>query len=131
MKLNYWLIPGLILKSISDKQKQEMIAQRVTEITGISLTRMRNNIRDRDVVDARRLLMSMSFIYTQMTLRCIGMFINKDHSTVIHHMKKLKDLCEIDQRSRIEIEMFKISLIKLNDSIDWTEKREFNYNILV
>jgi chromosomal replication initiator protein len=67
---------------------------------------MSSNCRSRDIARPRQLAMYLSKILTPKSLADIGRkFGKKDHTTVIHAVKKIEELCENDREFMEEVDL--------------------------
>jgi len=101
----YWLIPGLTKrpKELSDiKQRRDRIIEIVCNHYNTGYGRLQLKLRKREVVLPRQVLMYMLKKNTSMTLKQIGYLFQKDHTTVIHAMQTVDDLC-IEELHRHDI----------------------------
>ena len=94
IKRNYWTIPGL--KEILTNE--DYIIHYIERNTGVKIN---TNTRLRDVVHARQLAMYIIKEKTKLTLAQIGDRCGgKDHATVAHAIKKVKDNMKYDKYFR-------------------------------
>lgn len=73
------------------------------EFMGVSVDQIQSKKRDLYLVDARRMLSGILFYDSayRLTKREIGRFMgNRDHATIIHHLKTLKTICETEPNFR-------------------------------
>lgn len=78
-------------------RKMEDIIQIICEETGVSISAIRGKTRIRTVVLARHLISYYGKICTDLSLQQIGHAIGgKDHTTVIHANRSIKDLIETE-----------------------------------
>jgi len=74
----------------------EIIVNRICKIQGITIDQLQSKIRDRDIVDTRVCVSQSLYDYfPKMSQEKIGMFINRDHSTVKHHFKIVEDVTDV------------------------------------
>lgn len=79
------------------RRTMEDIIQIICEETGVSINAIRGKTRIRTVVLARHLVSYYGKICTNLSLQQIGEVIGgKDHTTVIHANKSIKDLIETE-----------------------------------
>ncbi len=84
----------------------EEIQKKVANRYNIKVSDMSSNCRSRDVARPRQLAMYLSKILTPKSLADIGKkFGKKDHTTVIHAVKKIEELCEIDREFMEEVDL--------------------------
>jgi len=72
---------------------------------------IKSKTRKDEVVHARQVYMYLSKKYTNLSLSQISMVCNRDHSTVIHAIKVIKDQIYIDKEIMAEIEEIEQNLI--------------------
>ncbi|MFO7978128.1 MAG: chromosomal replication initiator protein DnaA [Bacteroidales bacterium] len=76
----------------------EYIQHLVCDYLNISLEKLHQNTRKREIVQARQLAMFFSKNYTKSSLAAIGTKCgNKDHATVLHACKTIKNLKDTDK----------------------------------
>ncbi len=77
----------------------DYIQQAVCKYFDLPLDKMKSASRKRETVQARQLAMYFSKIYTKSSLAVIGNKCgNKDHATVLHACKTVKNLIDTDKR---------------------------------
>ncbi len=86
------------VKSIPREITVEHIQNLVCEYFDISMERMHSKTRKREIVQARQLAMFFSKSFTKASLAAIGSKCgNKDHATVLHACKTVKNLADTDK----------------------------------
>jgi chromosomal replication initiation ATPase DnaA len=70
------------------------ISQIFCEIHKVNIDNIYSHSRKRTHVDARMQLVSFLYFYREYTYSDVGRLMNKDHSTIIHNVKKHQDLIE-------------------------------------
>lgn len=84
----------------------EEIQKKVASRYNIKVSDMSSNCRSRDVARPRQLAMYLSKVLTPKSLADIGKkFGKKDHTTVIHAVKKIEELCENDREFMEEVDL--------------------------
>jgi chromosomal replication initiator protein len=84
----------------------EEIQKKVASRYNIKVSDMSSNCRSRDVARPRQLAMYLSKILTPKSLADIGKkFGKKDHTTVIHAVKKIEELCQCDKEFLEEVDL--------------------------
>lgn len=101
-----------VLKDVMGVQKQfvslQTIQNQVCSVFAINLTDMLSSTRVRSVVIARQIAMYLSKELTNYSYSEIGkVFGNRDHSTVIHAVKNIKDRISTDSGFNSNIENLK------------------------
>lgn len=90
-------------------EKKEITVERIQEIVcnyfSLDQSLIYTKSRKREIVQARQITMYLSKKYTDFSLSRIGDLVGKkDHATVLHACKTVKDLIEIDQSFRSDVE---------------------------
>ena len=80
------------------------ILNTVSNFYDIPTELIKSKTRKEQVVHARQVYMYLSKKYTKHSLSQISMVCNRDHSTVIHAIKVIKDQIYIDKEIMAEIE---------------------------
>ncbi|MFV0344909.1 MAG: chromosomal replication initiator protein DnaA [Bacteroidales bacterium] len=100
-EINLNLAESIVNKLISKKKREysvDVITKVVCEYFDISIDALRSTTRKREIVQARQMAMYFSKELTSETLENIGGIIgNKNHATVIHACKTIKNLKDIDK----------------------------------
>ncbi len=93
-----------ILKNIIKEKRVEFTIEHIIEIVGtyfeISEKAIKAKTRKREVVQARHLAMYYAKSYSKKSLSTIGSAFGRDHSTVVHACKTVKNLMETDKDFR-------------------------------
>ena len=77
----------------------DIIKQTVCKYFDIPMEKLQSKSRKRETVQARQLAMYFSKLYTKSSLAAIGSKCgNKDHATVLHACKTIKNLVDTDKR---------------------------------
>jgi chromosomal replication initiator protein len=96
---NAYAIPGL-------KSKDELVTEIVAEIWQIPKEALLTKTRKREVVEARQVLMAHKKKETGNSLAKVGRSFLKDHATVLHAIKTVKNLRETDKAFRRKYDTF-------------------------
>ena len=84
----------------------EEIQKKVANRYNVKVSDMSSSGRSRDIARPRQLAMYLSKILTPKSLADIGKkFGKKDHTTVIHAVKKIEELCEHDREYMEEVDL--------------------------
>lgn len=84
--------------------------------------------RKRKVVDARTVYIHIAYRKTKKSLSAIGEYINRDHSTVLYHVGKFKDLMKTDRDFKRKFEEFmrlyadgfeNLNVKSIDNEIEW------------
>ena len=95
------LAQRIVRKVVNYVQKEitvEEILNTVSEQLNISTALIRSTSRKREVVQARQIAMYLAKEHTNMSSARIGSYIgSRDHATVLHACKLVKDLIQVDK----------------------------------
>ena len=95
-----------LLKSSQRKVNIEQIQKKVSEHFNVKMSDMSSARRSRTVVRPRQIAMYLSKSLTSRSLPEIGRrFGNRDHTTVIHAVKKVEELRNIDVSFDEDVEL--------------------------
>jgi chromosomal replication initiator protein len=85
------------VKSVSREVSIDYIQKTVCEYFDISIDKLKEKTRKRQIVQARQLSMYLAKSYTKNSLKVIGKhFGGRDHSTVIHSCQAVQNLLDTD-----------------------------------
>lgn len=91
----------------------DTIIETVCQHFDIDASVIHTKSRKREVVQVRQIAMYLAKKHTDSSLSKIGKLIgSKDHATVLHSCKIVKELCEVDKAYRVNIESIETSLKK-------------------
>lgn len=99
--MNYFIIPGIksaYRRESGPRMDKDIIVRTVCEYFEISETKVKSKGRAREITFARQIIMHYLFYYTDMNKVTIGNFMNRDHTTVIHSLRTLKNLMDTDSK---------------------------------
>ena len=89
------------------------IISTVCQHFGLETTAIHTKSRKRDVVQARQIAMYLAKSHTDFSTAKIGALIGgKDHATVLHACKTIKELQEVDKSFRAELDEIQTALKK-------------------
>lgn len=71
--------------------------------------------RDKEIVMARQMFCWLSRKYTRSTFKLIGEFINRNHATVLHSVRKVDDLVDFDREMKYDRDTIVDMNPQLND----------------
>lgn len=74
---------------------KENIVAIVEQTTGVPIAQIKGGLRRENIKDARHLLCYMLRVKASMTVKEIGIFIGRDHSSISHSLKRTKGLIEV------------------------------------
>jgi len=93
------------IKNSNKEISIDYIQKIVSDYFGLSLDQMNSKTRKRNIVQARQLSMYFSKEHTKASLTQIGLQCgNKDHATVLHACKTVKNLRDTDKAFRVYME---------------------------
>jgi len=103
------LAKRVIGQAIRKIEKKKLTVDSISEIVckhfNIKTELLQTASRKREIVQARQVAMYLSKLYTEMSLAQIGSIIGKkNHATVLHACKTVKDQLEVDKSFRDSIE---------------------------
>ncbi len=100
-EINVELANNILQKFVKSTPREitiEHIQKTVGEYFNIPLDKINSSTRKREIVQARQLAMFFSKSYTKHSLASIGSKLGKkDHATVLHACKTVKNLCDTDR----------------------------------
>lgn len=91
--MTYHSAPGII--KITQMPMQE-IAKTIGDSFRVTLDEMKSRNRKRPVTTARQISMYFMYHSGRYTLKMVGDFFGRDHTTVIHSLNTVKDLMETE-----------------------------------
>jgi len=99
----------VIGQAIRKLEKKKLTVDSISEVVckhfNIKTELLQTTSRKREIVQARQVAMYLSKLYTEMSLAQIGSVIGKkNHATVLHACKTVKDQLEVDKSFRDDIE---------------------------
>lgn len=110
------LAQRIVRKVVNYTQKEitiEDIINTVSEHFNISTALIRSASRKREVVQARQVAMFLAKTHTELSSARIGSYIgNRDHATVLHACKLIKDLKEVDKTFNSDLDTITSLLTK-------------------
>ena len=84
------------------------IAKIVADYFEMTVEDMCRRTRKHEVVKARQYALTMSTLFTKLSFEKIGRYIGgKDHATVSHAKKTIKNLCDTDKLAKNDYDMIK------------------------
>jgi chromosomal replication initiator protein len=111
---------NVIREQLEEKQSNisiDDIVQRVAKEQNVKLSDIRSKKRSRDVVKARRMSIYLARNLTPNSMPQIALYFGmKDHTTVSHTMRKIKELLEEDKN-------FKLLLEELSNKINYSKSK--------
>ena len=81
------------------------VKQCVCEHFNLKITQIDSRTRTQQIAYARQMAMYLSDTLTDMSHVQIGIHIgNRNHATVIHAIKQIKDMMEVDEKTRMDVD---------------------------
>ncbi len=99
-----------VLSVVDRRVTIEEIQQKVAERYGIRVSEMQSKRRERTVARPRQIAMYLAKALTPRSLPEIGRKFDRDHTTVIHAVKKVEEMMAEDASFREEVEGLRRSL---------------------
>ena len=91
--------------------------QCVSEATGVAVARILNRARPECVALARFMFYTILRRNTALTVEHIGALLKKNHTTVVHGLKRAKDLLEVDVKFKSQYaQAERLYLQRINDA---------------
>lgn len=90
----------------------------VCEVFLVNTTDIISQNRKREISDARKSFfgIAVEMYRNKYTLQEIGLFIRRDHSTVLHNQKVVRDLCQVDRPFREKYQKA-LAMVKRQESL--------------
>ncbi len=99
----------------------ENLYDAIFNATGITREQIESPIRKREITIPRQIFCCFVRLETEMSLKQVGMLVNRDHATVIHSKNVLKDLYPTNRSYRTIVN--DIALQLNNDTInEWLKQ---------
>lgn len=112
---------GLALKT--DYEKANEIIKIVCDFYKVEEPYLKSNNRRRRVVEPRSICFHLLRKYTNLTLIKIGgLFGGRDHTTILHGIRSLEDLCDYDAKLSQNVEIIENKYKENNQSRLYTKK---------
>ena len=93
---------GLKDKKANEKLTIEEVAKAVAKTLNIQLPDILSKSRSKDITQARQVAMFLAYSMCSSTLQQIGIYFgNRDHTTVLHAIKKIDAICNSDKDSAV------------------------------
>lgn len=94
-----------IINDIDTEVDIDYIQKTVAEFFDVNANSLKDKVRKKEIVIARQVAMYLAKEFTKHSLKAIGMhFGGRDHSTVIHSIQSVEDLCETNSGFRSTLE---------------------------
>jgi chromosomal replication initiator protein len=106
----YITAPGIYVnkhRAVSMKTIIELTAQYLS----LSPEKIISKKRVQDLVTARIFIMYIARVKLRFTLKVIGEALGRDHTTVIHSLRTLEDLCFSDPDFKYNFEQYKLFML--------------------
>ncbi|MGF1638105.1 MAG: chromosomal replication initiator protein DnaA [Cyclobacteriaceae bacterium] len=94
-----------IVHDIDTEVGVDFIQKKIADYFHVSVEELKDKTRKKEIVIARQVAMFFSKEYTNLSLKSIGYhFGGRDHSTVIHAVHSVEDMCDTDNTFKKSIE---------------------------
>lgn len=91
----------------------DFVIQKACSYYNISVHDFNGKKRDKNIVSARQFVMWFLKKHTDMSLKEIGFLAGrKDHSTALHSLKKINNICEVEKDFSDEIEALENDIMR-------------------
>lgn len=95
--VHYWIYPALVMPTELDN-KIDNFMQCFYKATGTNDYMIKGKSRKQEYVIHRHLAMYLTFNQFDVSYANVGKYFNKDHATVIHAVKMVKNALEVDKK---------------------------------
>lgn len=99
-----------VLNAVDRRVTVDEILHKVAERYNLRTAELLSKRRDRSIARPRQIAMYLAKVLTTKSLPEIGRAFDRDHTTVIHAVKKVEELCETGADFRDEIDALRHSL---------------------
>lgn len=109
------LASSVISNAVKTSKKQitfEMIVETVCEFYDVNTDAIYGKTRKREISDARQLVMYLAKELTQLSSTNIGVRLSRDHATVLHSCKTVKERISVDKKLQEDVEQIQNELKK-------------------
>ncbi|MGM9811285.1 MAG: chromosomal replication initiator protein DnaA [Muribaculaceae bacterium] len=109
------LASSVISNAIKTSKKQitfEMIVETVCSYYDVNIDALYGKTRKREISDARQLVMYLAKELTQLSSTNIGVRLSRDHATVLHSCRTIKERLTVDKKLLEDVEKIKNELKK-------------------
>lgn len=72
----------------------DMVMQMISEVTNVSVAMIKSDVRETKYVIARQLFCWYAVTWCKYTMVKVGLFLGKDHTTVVHSRNKVNDMIQ-------------------------------------
>jgi len=116
--MNYMCMPGMkqtrskVRPMVAMKMEAEKVIQSVCGHFNVTFEDLKKVTRKRQIVYKRQMVMYFLSHYTNMTYVEIGRLFEKDHTTVIHSKDLIRNLLDIDDTIKDDVEEIKRKLVE-------------------
>lgn len=114
------------LHSIGEKDDYEL-ATLIADHFGVTIYELKSNCRKTNITIARQLYMTILRLTTNKTLTKIGAVVNRNHATVLHAIKTVKNDYQHDPRRRALIRNVVNKLDEARQTVVFETLRERSY----
>lgn len=80
--------------------RREIVIEIVCNDLGVDMYKIRSSWRKAEIVQARQILCYILYKYCNLSLKGTGAVVNKDHTTVINCIRRVRDYIETEPEYR-------------------------------
>ena len=107
-----YAIPGIIRGAFSERD----LVRVVCDFYGADSNMLDQKTRKREVVLPRQVCMYfIREMFPNLTFENIGFIFKKDHATVMHAIKVMKDLMDTDKAFMVEVDVLRKDIMRIID----------------
>ncbi len=105
MKINYIVVPGLKFKNkFGDPNwRKPEIMKVICEVFHVGMDEIMGRLRQQRIVTARQIAMAMLHRHTMMNKSDIAKMFDRDHTSVLHSLRTVKNLSYVDEDYKQQI----------------------------
>lgn len=122
MSVSPYILPGLKLPINLLKPHEETL-NRICKYYDVTLEQLKKKSRKRDLVVARQVCMCAMYYKYGWTLSRAGKLFNRDHTTAIHSLDTIKNICETDSFFKQQVEFLVPDVLSKMKNLNRNQKR--------
>ena len=112
--ISYYALPGLKTKHVFRmfaRHTLEFVEALVVDYYEVKAEVLYSKKRDRHFLTPRHVSMFLMRKYTAYSLKDIGKRFHRDHTSVMHAVKKVEDLMETDESMRRDVQLIENAIL--------------------
>lgn len=90
------------------EEAAEKIIERICDYYGVDVERILASTRIQPIAQIRHICMFIVKEKTGMTVVSIGKYFNRDHTSILHAIKRVQDLIDTEREVRDDIQTFRM-----------------------